>query len=88
MIASNQSRIRSSLSDPDWMAVRLLNDMAFEGHPYAFNSGGTLSTLQSITSIDLENFVKFRLGKNNVIVGVAGDITPEDLGAALDLMFG
>ncbi len=88
MIASNQSRIRSSLSDPDWMAVRLLNDMAFEGHPYALNSGGTLSTLQSITSIDLDNFVKFRLGKNNLIISAAGDITPEELATTLDTIFG
>ncbi|GJL86064.1 MAG: peptidase M16 [Micavibrio sp.] len=88
MIASNQSRIRSSLSDPDWMAVRLLNDMAFENHPYALNSGGTLSTLQSITVIDLENFGKFRLGKNNLKISVAGDITPEELATTLDNIFG
>jgi len=88
MIAANQSRIRSSLADPEWIAVRILNDSAFEDHPYALNSGGTLSTLQGITSIDLENFVKFRLGKNLLHVGAAGDITAEELAGILDQIFG
>ena len=37
MRQANQARIRSSLSDPDWMAARILNDKAYEGHPYALN---------------------------------------------------
>ena len=88
MIAANQSRIRSSLSNPDWMAARLLNDMAFAGHAYALNSGGTLSTLQNITGIDLAHFVKSHLGKNNIKISATGDITPEELAHVLDSVFG
>jgi len=88
MIAANQSRIRSSMSDAGWIAVRLMNDNAFEGHPYALNSGGTLTTLQKITSIDLQNFVNFRLGKNLLHISAAGDINAQDLGKVLDDIFG
>lgn len=88
MRAANKSRIRSSLSDPGWIAARLLNDRAFEGHPYAQNSGGTLSTLDSITPADLHEFVRTRIGKNILYVSAAGDITKEELAALLDEIFG
>jgi len=88
MVAANQSRIRSSLSDPDWMAARLENDKAYAGHPYALNSGGTLASLDKITTRDLKNFHDTLLGKNNLIVAVAGDITAEDLAKKLDETFG
>ncbi len=88
MSRANQSRIRSSLSDPGWMAARILNDKAFAGHPYAMNSGGTLSSLEKIKSSDLEDFHETYLGKNNLVVAVAGDITAEELSSILDDVFG
>ena len=87
MRKSNQSRIKSSLSNPKWMAARIQNDRIFEGHPYALNSGGTLSSLESITSDDLREFHK-SLGKNQLVIGAAGDITADELKALLDDIFG
>ena len=88
MRKANQSRIRSSLSDPGWMAARLLNDRAFENHPYALNSGGTLSSLEKIKDSDLEDFHESYLGKNNLVVAVAGDISAKELSLRLDEIFG
>jgi zinc protease len=88
MRAANQARVRSSMSEPDWMAARVLNDKAFEGHPYALNSGGTLSSLKKISAKDLKAFHKTMLGKNNLMVAASGDITPEELGKKLDEIFG
>lgn len=88
MRAANESRIRSSLSDPEWMAARLQNDVAFAGHPYAMNSGGTLSTLPKITAKDLQNFHKAMIGRNNLVIAVAGDITAKELAGQLDTIFG
>lgn len=88
MRKANQSRIRSSLSDPGWMAARLLNDKAFAGHPYALNSGGTLSSLDDIKSTDLQKFHKNHIGHNNLVVSASGDITPEELSVVLDDIFG
>ncbi len=87
MCKANQSRIRSSISNPNWLAARLQNDRLFEGHAYAMNSGGTLSSLESITADDLRNFHK-GLGKNQLVIGVAGDITAEELKQRLDEVFG
>ena len=88
MRKANQSRIRSSLSDPGWMAARILNDKAFDGHPYAMNSGGTLSSLDGIKTSDLEAFHEEYIGMNNLVVSVAGDITAEELRTVLNDVFG
>lgn len=88
MKAANQSRIRSDLSDPESIAARILNDTAYAGHPYARNSGGTLSSLSRITSADLKTFHGQFLGRNNLVITAAGDITAAELGLMLDAVFG
>lgn len=88
MRESNLLRIRSSLSEPTWKAARLMNDIAYDGHPYALNSGGTLSTLPAITPADLRNVVKTRLGQDRLLIGVTGDITADELKSVLDGVFG
>lgn len=88
MRAANIARIRNALSDPDWITARIVNDTAFAGHPYARNSGGTLTTLNAITVDDLKNFAKTRLARKNLYVTVTGDITPAQLRTLLDEVFG
>lgn len=88
MIASNESRIKTSLADPEWIAARLMNDIAYKGHPYALNSGGTLSTLATITPDQLRVYLKDQISKDRLVVGVAGDITEAQLATLLDKVFG
>lgn len=88
MREANQSRIRSSLTDPEWIAARIMNDRAFEGHVYSQNSGGSLSSLEKIGPEDLRAFHKNNIGKNNLVVAVSGDMTKEELAATLDKIFG
>lgn len=86
MRKANQSRIRDSLSDPEWLAMRIMNDKAYEGHAYARNSGGTLSTLENITTDDLRNF-HAGLKKDDLSIAVAGDISAKELEAILNEIF-
>lgn len=83
----NISRIKSSLSEPEWMAARLLNDRAFEGHPYAKNSGGTLTSLTAITPEDLRAFKEAHLTRDRLLIAAAGDIKADELAAAMDKVF-
>lgn len=87
MAESNQARIRSSLSKPSWIAARIMNDRAFEGHPYALNSGGTIETLSTITREDLVRFQEQRLALSNLHIAASGDITAAELSAAIDHIF-
>lgn len=85
---ANLARIRSALSDPQWMAARLSNDRAFEGHPYAMNAGGTLTTMARLTSNDLDTFYRTYLTRDRLIVSVTGDINAAELSENLDEIFG
>ncbi|MBI4031764.1 MAG: insulinase family protein [Proteobacteria bacterium] len=88
MRAANMTRVRNSLSDPEWIAARIQNDIAFAGHPYAMNSGGTLTTLRNITSNDLKSFAAARLTRDRLLIAASGDITKAELSKALDKIFG
>ncbi len=88
MRAANLARIRSSLSDPDWIAARIMNDRAFEGEPYALNSGGTLTTLNNITADDLRTYKASQLTRDRLKIAVTGDITPDELKTVLDTLWG
>ncbi len=87
MREANLTRIRSDMTDPKWMAARLLNAHLFGDHPYAMNSGGTLSSFSRITSDDLRKKVKDELTRDRLVVSVAGDIGEHDLGTLLDKTF-
>lgn len=87
MRQANISRIKSSMGDPNWINARVFNDVAFQGHPYALNSGGTLTTLKNITVDDLKNHKKNWLTKDRLVIGVTGDITKEELSIVLDNVF-
>lgn len=84
---ANIVRLNSSKGEPGWMAARLINDRVFEGHEYSKNSGGTLSGLAGITPDDLRTFKKNYLTKDRLLIAIAGDITPEEVKAALDKTF-
>lgn len=88
MKQANISRIRSSLTDPNWIAARIQNDLIYHGHPYALNSGGTITSLESLTANDLKTFKDRYLTKDRLVIGVMGDITKEELKTRLDEVFG
>lgn len=88
MKQANISRIRSSLTNPKWIAARIQNDLIYKGHPYALNSGGTISSLQNLTADDLREFKDNYLTKDRLIISVMGDITKEELQTQLDKIFG
>ncbi|PZP56978.1 MAG: insulinase family protein [Micavibrio aeruginosavorus] len=88
MIAANVTRIRSDMTEPDWVAARLLNSVIYDGHPYAMNSGGTLSSLPQITPAHLKEKLAKDLTRDRLIVSVAGDISEADLSILLDKTFG
>jgi zinc protease len=88
MRTAAMARVRSDAADPQWRAQRLLNATAFAGHPYAANSGGSLSGLAAITPEDVRAFARGAIARDRLIIGVAGDMTAQDLEQALDAAFG
>lgn len=76
------------LEDPGSIASRTWFETAFPDHVYGRPADGTIDSVRAITTDDLEQFVAQRFARDNLIIGVVGDITPEDLGPLLDRAFG
>ncbi|HWE76585.1 MAG TPA: pitrilysin family protein [Stellaceae bacterium] len=90
------ARVRASILDaiareqrqPNALASRLWWKTAFPNHPYGLSSRGTADTVNAITPDDLRGFIHNRFGKDVLIIGVVGDITPAELKPLLDSTFG
>ncbi len=80
--------LRQDAEDPDEIASLSLFKALFPDHPYGRPVKGTPESIGSITAKDLRAFVSRRLARDNLVIGVVGDITPERLGALLDKTFG
>lgn len=88
MTDANLARIKSDMTEPDWISARLTNAVLFGDHPYARNSGGTLSSLPKITAQDLKEKSSSQLARNNLIVAIAGHIDAAAAAAMVDRVFG
>ena len=74
--------------EPGSIADRVWWHTAFPDHPYGRQTAGTAAGLKGITADDLRGFVKSRFAHDNLIVGVVGDISAQDLQPLLDRTFG
>ena len=57
-------------------------------HPYSRNPVGIEADIENISKVDLQRFIRDNFSKENLIVGVAGDISKEELVVVLDKIFG
>ena len=80
--------LNRNLSNPRSLAGKAWFEAAFKGHPYALSTEGNLETMGSITVEDLKAFKEQQIVKENMVISVIGDITPEKLGEMLDKTFG
>jgi len=83
-----QASLRRRLDDPDRLASKTWFERAFDGHVYSRPVDGTIESVDAITTDDLKTFTQSRLAKDNLLIGVAGDITADELGPLLDQTFG
>lgn len=88
MRASVMASLKRDLADPNYVARRQFYATAFPDHPYGGETRGSLDSLPAITPDDLRAFVKSQFGRDRLVVAATGDISPEDLGKALDTVFG
>jgi zinc protease len=75
--------IRDS-EDPDRIASLTWARTAFPGHPYGKPVRGTAESIERIGAEDMRRFVAERFARDNVVIGVVGDIDADELGRLLD----
>lgn len=85
---SVQQSILRDETNPNSVAQRLFFRTAYPNHPYGLDKRGSKDSLASLTAADLASFVKGELGRDRLIVAVAGNIEPDALAGALDRVFG
>lgn len=79
--------LRSRKENPNRIAGRVWWKAAFPDHPYGTPRRGSLTSLPGLTGADLELFARRTFAKDNLFIGVVGDISPERLGKVLDEVF-
>ncbi|MFL4469703.1 M16 family metallopeptidase [Tateyamaria armeniaca] len=80
--------LRSDAKDPDEIARRTFDAMAYGDHPYATPYEGTIESVTALSRKDMLEAHRGVFAKDRLYVGVAGDITPEELGPLLDALLG
>jgi zinc protease len=77
-----QSTQPNSISSRSWWAS------AFPNHPYGRPVSGTLESVARITPDDMRDYVRRVLARDNLKIGVVGDIDSETAGRLIDRTFG
>ncbi len=60
------------------MLERILS-LAFTAHPYSISIVGPMSNLDNVTRADMIHYFKTNYAARNIVIGVAGDIYPDQL---------
>lgn len=81
-------KIKSDTENPNRIASVALMKALFGDHPYARIDDGTAESVTQLGSDDFKAWAKSRFAKDRLILSASGDITPKQLGRALDRAFG
>ncbi|WP_236607584.1 M16 family metallopeptidase [Sandaracinus amylolyticus] len=70
-----------------WLASRGLRSHLFGEHPYARPTFGNAETIQRVSRGDVADFLGTHVVAENIVLGVAGDVTEGELRAMVDRAF-
>ena len=79
---------RRNTQRPNYLARRAFWSSAYPDHPYGRPVSGTEKSLGTIGRADLKRFVADNFTRDNLFIGVVGDVTPAQLAVLLDTAFG
>lgn len=80
--------LKSQQASPDEQAELALFQSLFGTSGYSHAPEGTLESVSKISPDDLRQFAKSHIGKDRLIIGLAGDLTPDQAAMLLDQLFG
>ncbi|MBR6355235.1 MAG: insulinase family protein [Alphaproteobacteria bacterium] len=83
-----QTALRNHKEKPNGILADKYAEIIFAGHPYARPAIGTAETIESLTRGDLMRFMHEHLTKQNIIIGIAGDINAADAEQLIRDLFG
>ena len=86
--AQLMTALKRETTSPNDISSRLWWRTAFPGHPYSQPTNGSLESVPTIVSEDLKAYAGRVLARDNLKIGVVGDIDAKQLGVVLDQVFG
>ncbi len=86
--ARSLTSLARSAEDPGTIANDAWMAAAFPDHPYGRPTRGTPESVKSLGEADFRAFVGQRLARDNLLIGVVGDISAAELGPLLDRALG
>ncbi|HEY4774758.1 MAG TPA: pitrilysin family protein [Xanthobacteraceae bacterium] len=82
------SGLRRATTNPNAIATRRWWATAFPGHPYEWPVTGTLETVPTISQADLSSYVRRVFARDNLRIGIVGNVDAATAGAIVDRVFG
>jgi zinc protease len=79
--------LRGDEKDPETLAPRKFDALAFGDHPYATPGEGSIETVSALTRDDIVAAWQGAIARDRIFVAAAGDITAEQLAVLLDRLF-
>ncbi|NET01367.1 MAG: insulinase family protein [Sphaerospermopsis sp. SIO1G1] len=80
--------IRSQKEQPFSLAFEQIRQAMYQNHPYAVSVLGTETTIEDITRTDLEEFHRIHFRPDNMVISIAGRITPDQALEIVSKVFG
>lgn len=80
--------IRSQKEQPFNIAFEQLRQAMYQDHPYATSILGTEATVSELTRADLETYHQTYFRPDNIVISIAGRITPEEAVSQVEQVFG
>ena len=82
------AELSRSSTNPNEIANRRFWATAFPDHPYGRPSKGTLDTVSAITADDMKTYAKNVFAREQLTVGIVGDLSADAAGKLIDRVFG
>lgn len=82
------SMLARNEKDPNRIARQTWAEAMYPDHPYGWPTDGTPEGIAAVTPDDLHRYMRERIARSNLTIGVAGDITAQELAPLLDATFG
>lgn len=80
--------IRSQQEQPFTIAFDQLRQAMYQNHPYAMSALGCEATVANLSRADLQQYHQTYFRPDNVVISIAGRVTPQDAVARVEKVFG
>lgn len=80
--------LKQQEGDPYARATKVAMNTLFADHPYSNPLLGTKESISNLKREGCKKYIQSRISRRNLMIGVVGDITKEELGQRIDQIFG